>query len=166
MKTLLATLVLFASFIAGAQNVAVLTHGAAGTKEFQLGCPAGWPYAWKDIGKSKTLPDGFDSTWIVMSKLDLDARFKDLEPEKEAWNKQREEAQSLAEEQAKAVKKSETDAIISDVEIGFKEWQLVDEKQKGEVLLKLLHLILDALRSLGSDLKQVEKPTSETKVPK
>jgi len=163
MKTLLATLVLFASFIAGAQNVAVLTHGAAKTDEFKLGCPAGWPYAWKDIGKSETLPDGFDSTWVVMSKLDLDARFKNLEPAKEAWNKQREESQAIAEEQAKAAKKSETDAIISDVEIGFKEWQSVDEKQRGEVLLKLLHLILDALRTLGADVKQVEKPNSDSK---
>lgn len=166
MKTLLISTSLFTSLIVGAQNVAVLTHGAAGTKEFKLGCPAGWPYAWKDIGKSETLPDGFESTWVVMSKLDLDARFKSLEPEKEAWNRQREESQAIAEEQAKAAKRSETDAIISDVEIGFKEWQSVDEKRKGEVLLKLLHLILDALRSLGSDLKQVEQPTSEISVPK
>jgi len=91
----------------------------------------------------------------------------------ELWNKAQEDAPRLAAEQAKAAeaaakeaKKAETDALISEVEIGFKEWQSADEKQKGEVLLKLLHLILDALRSLGSDLKQVEKPTSETKVPK
>ena len=155
MKTILSTIAFIVSFVASAQNVAVLTHGAAGTEEFKRGCPAGWPYVWKDIGKSSKVPDGLDATWIVMTNEAFDNRFKELDAAKEAWNKQQEEAPQVAEEQAKAARKAEVDAVVTEVEVGLKEWQVADEKQKGDVLLKLLQVIIDALRSLGSDVKQI-----------
>lgn len=173
MKSLLITIALFASFIASAQNFAVWTHQAANTKAFRDGCPGEWPYVAQDIG-TKTIPaDLVTRGWKQMTKAELDTVLKTLESAKEAWNKAQEDAPRIAAEQAKAAedaakaaKKVETDSIISEVEIGFKEWQSADEKAKGAVLLKLLHLILDALRSLGSDVKQVEKPTAEIAAPK
>ncbi len=160
MKIILYITTLLTLCSANAQNFAVLTYGAAKTDEFKRGAPADWPYVWKDIGKETSLPAGFDPTWVVMTKTSLDARFKELEAEKEAWNKSQENAQQIAEEQVKAAKKIETDAAVTEVEVAFKGWQTADEKLKGEILLKLLHLILDALRSLGADVKQIEKPTA------
>lgn len=149
MKTI--ALLFLCSISAFAQNVCVLTHGAAKSEEFKRGCPGEYPMCWKEIGKEEKLPDGFDPTWVVMTKEELDARFKSLDDAKEAWNKQQEEAPKLAEEQ----KKTQVEAAISEVEVGLKEWQSADEKAKGDVLLKLLQVIIDALRLLGADIKQV-----------
>lgn len=157
-----------------AQNFAVLTHGAANSIAFRNGCPSNWPSSYRAIGNATNLPFGLHSPpWIIETEEQLNQRMTSLSGAIELWNKAQEDAPRLAAEQAKAAeaaakaaKKAEADALISEVEIGFKEWQSADEKAKGEVLLKLLHLILDALRSLGADVKQVEKPTSEIVAPK
>lgn len=171
MKSLLLTLALFASFVASAQNFAVWTHKAANTKAFRDGCPGEWPYVAQDIGE-KTIPaDLVARGWQQMTKAELAASIALLEQDKEAWNKAQEEAPRIAAEQAKvaadlakAAKKAEADAVITEVEIGFKEWRVADEKAKGEILRKLLHVIIDALRSLGADVKQVEKPAADAKL--
>jgi len=104
MKTLLATLVLFASFIAGAQNVAVLTHGAAKTDEFKRGCPGGWPYAVKYIGAASIPADLLAQGWNQMTIAELEAARNTLAPAKEAWN--------LAQEAAATTPKRDRDALI------------------------------------------------------
>lgn len=151
-------------FTTSAQNFAVLQ--AKDDASAQAGIPSNWPTRIQPIGSAVSLPAPYAPPWQWMNGKQLADLKAANEAAKEAWNKAQEDAPRLAAEQAKAAKKAQADALISEVEIGFKEWQTADEKAKGDVLLKLLHLILDALRSLGSDVKQVEKPTAEIAAPK
>lgn len=153
------------------QNFAVLQ--AKDDAKAPAGIPANWPTRVQPIGSAVSLPAQYAPPWQWMTAKQLADLKAANEAAKETWNKAQEDAPLIAAEQAKAAeaaakaaKKSEADALISEVEIGFKEWQSADEKAKGDVLLKLLHLILDALRSLGSDVKQVDKPTGEIASPK
>jgi hypothetical protein len=78
---------LVASLSSMGQNVAVLTHGAANTPEYQRGCPSNWPASYQEIGASTNLPDGLQSPpWIVETREQLDQRFASLEAAKEFWN--------------------------------------------------------------------------------
>lgn len=170
MKTIIICFMI-SGLCAVAQNFAVLK--AKDDASAPVGIPANWPTRVQPIGAAVALPAPYAPPWQLMTGKQLDDLKVANEAAKEAWNKQQEDAPRIAAEQAKAAeaaakaaKKVEVDAVITEVEIGFKEWQTADEKEKGDVLLKLLHLILDALRSLGSDVKQVEKPTSEIAAPK
>ena len=80
--------ILFISaFVCGAQNVAVLTHGAANTPEFQRGCPSNWPAKYFPIGKATEVPRELQSPpWIVETEAQMIARKASLEESKEAWN--------------------------------------------------------------------------------
>lgn len=70
-----------------AQNLVVLTHGAANTQEFQHGCPSNWPAKYFAIGKATEVPRELQSPpWIVETELQLKTRFESLAAEKEAWN--------------------------------------------------------------------------------
>lgn len=172
MKKALAMVVAgFVCFDSFCQNFAVLK--AKDHPQPPAGIPADWPVQVQPIGDAQSLPAPYAPPWQLMTAKQLDDLKAANEAAKEAWNKEQEDAPRIAAEQAKAAeaaakaaKKVEADAVITEVEIGFKEWQSADEKAKGDVLLKLLHLILDALRSLGSDVKQVEKPTAEIVAPK
>jgi len=104
MRTLLISISLFVSLIAGAQNFAVLTHGAAGTDEFKRGCPGGWPYAVKDIGAASIPADLLSQGWQQMTKAQLDAVRTSLAGAKETWN--------LAQEAAATTPKRDRDALI------------------------------------------------------
>jgi len=154
-------LLLLSCFCVSAQNFAVLK--AVDDTSAPAGIPTNWPTRVQPIGTAETLPAPFVAPWQLMTAKQLDDLKAANKAAKEAWNKEQEDAPRIAAEQAKAAKKAEADAVITEVEIGFKEWQSADEKAKGEVLLKLLHVIIDALRSLGSDVKQVEKPTADVK---
>ena len=104
MKALFLTLVLLTSCVASAQNVAVWTHEAAHTKAFQDGCPGGWPYVVKDMGKAPIPADLLAQGWQQMTKAQLDTVVKTLGPSKEAWN--------LAQEAAATTPKRDRDALI------------------------------------------------------
>lgn len=173
MKTFL--ILLATCLCASAQNFAVLQ--AKDDPDFRsgviAGIPANWPTRVQPIGAAVSLPAPYAPPWKWVTGKQLDDLKAANEVSKEAWNKAQEDAPRIAAEQAKAAeaaakaaKKVEADAAITEVEIGFKEWQSADEKAKGDVLLKLLHLILDALRSLGSDVRQVDKLTAEIAAPK
>jgi len=152
-----------ACFAACAQNFAVLV--AKDDPGSPIGFPANWPVKVQPIGSLTNLPVKFPPPWQFMTGSQLTALKASNESEKEAWNKQMEDAPRIAAEQAKAAEKSRIDGTISEVEVGLKEWQSADEKAKGDILLKLLHVILEALRQLGADVKQVDKP-SEITAPK
>ena len=104
MRTLLISITLFASLIAGAQNVAVLTHGAAGTDEFKRGCRGGWPYVAKDIGAAAIPADLLAQGWKQMTRVELEAAKAALADAKEQWNK--------AQETAAETPKRDRDALI------------------------------------------------------
>ncbi len=131
--------------------------------------PPNWPVEVIPIGAATELPIKFKPPWQFMTGDQLSKLFADNEAAKAAWNKAQEDApriaaeqEKAAAEQAKAAEKVRIDSVVTEVEVGLKEWQFADEKAKGDVLLKLLHVIIDALRSLGADVKSVDKP-SETK---
>ena len=85
MRTLLLLICLSVSGFA--QNIAVLTHGAANTPEFRNGCPSNWPARYFSLRKSTNLPPELSSPpWIVETEVQLKARFESLAAEKEAWN--------------------------------------------------------------------------------
>jgi len=86
MRTLLTFLLM--AFSACAQNVAVLTHGAAGTEEFSNGCPTNWPSAVVDIGASTNLPPQCVATngWVIWTQDKLAQTKADLASLKEAFN--------------------------------------------------------------------------------
>lgn len=85
MRTLLLLICLSVSGFA--QNIAVLTHGAANTPEFRNGCPSNWPARYFSIGKATEVPRELQSPpWIVETEAQLKARFESLAAEKEAWN--------------------------------------------------------------------------------
>lgn len=85
MRTLILLICLSVSCLA--QNVAVLTHGAANTPEFRNGCPSNWPARYFSIGKATEVPRELQSPpWIVETEAQLKARFESLAAEKEAWN--------------------------------------------------------------------------------
>ncbi len=157
-KLLLAVLIAIPAL---AQNVAVLTHEAANSEQFKQGCPGGWPYAWKEIGKDTKLPEGFEPTWVVMTEVELKERLNTLTAAKESWNKAQEEAPKIAEAAALEAKRTETVAVISEIESVFKTWESADEKSRGEILHKMLYLILEALKSLGAPVGTIEKPTAK-----
>ena len=80
-------LIISVSISTFAQNVAVLTHGAANTPEFKRGCPGEFPWQYFQIGKATEVPRDLPSPpWIVETEAQLKARFQSLEAEKEAWN--------------------------------------------------------------------------------
>lgn len=99
--------ILFISaFVCGAQNVAVLTHGAANTPEFQRGCPSNWPAKYFPIGKATEVPRELQSPpWIVETEAQMIARKASLEESKEAWN--------VAQEAAATQPKRDRDTAIA-----------------------------------------------------
>lgn len=89
MNTLLLILLLLAALTSSAQNLAVLTHGAANTEQFQAGCPTNWPAEFRDIGASTNLPAGCAATngWAVWSTNKFETTKAALSALKEAFNK-------------------------------------------------------------------------------
>lgn len=63
----------------------------------------------------------------------------------------------------KAAKRTETDAAVTQIESVLKTWESADEKSKGEVLHKLLYLIIELLRGLGTPVTPIEKPAETIK---
>lgn len=85
MKTILIILLFPLTLLA--QNVAVLTHGAANTQDFREGCPTNWPYRIIDIGRAEELPKDLPgSGWILLSREALKESMDTLSAAKEAWN--------------------------------------------------------------------------------
>lgn len=98
-------LIISVSISTFAQNVAVLTHGAANTPEFKRGCPGEFPWQYFQIGKATEVPRDLPSPpWIVETEAQLKARFQSLEAEKEAWN--------VAQENTSTQPKRDRDALI------------------------------------------------------
>lgn len=160
MKTLFA--MLFGLHLtAFGQNFAVLL--AKDSAEAPAGFPTNWPHLVQPIGTETKLPPEFPPPWILATQAQIDKWKSDNVVEKEAWNVAQENAPRIAAEQAAAAKKAEIDSAITTVETGLKEWQSADEKSKGDILLKLLHVILEALKYLGADVKQIEKPEATIK---
>lgn len=151
------TMYLASALVAFAQNVAVLTHEAARTDDFKAGCPGAWPYKIEKLGKSAELPAHLPSDWVVMTEESLKDRMALLDADKADWNRSQEQKE-LAPAEAK---KTESNAEIAELESVLKNWESADEKSRGEVLRKLLHLILQLLRDLGSPVQGIEKPTEK-----
>lgn len=66
-------------------------------------------------------------------------------------------ATATAQKQSETTKRTEVHTSVAEVETAMKEWQTSDEKARGDVLLKLLHTIVQALRDLGADLPAPQK---------
>lgn len=110
MRTLLLLICLSVSGFA--QNIAVLTHGAANTPEFQRGCPSNWPARYFSLRQSTNLPPELSSPpWIVETELQLKARFESLAAEKEAWNA----AQQAAATQPKRDRETAFAQVVQDL---------------------------------------------------
>lgn len=138
-------------------NVAVLTYEFADPAAVQAGCPKDWPQHIHEIGDSTELPEGLKPPWKVMARSALDASMKSMEASKETYNNR----EAVLAKQAEETKKSETVAVISEIESVFKTWESADEKSRGEILHKMLYLILEALKSLGAPVGTIEKPTAK-----
>lgn len=144
-----------------AQNFAVLL--AKDDPASPVDHPTNWPVQVQPIGSATNLPARYPPPWRFATKSQVDKWMSDHAAEKDAWNIAQENAPRIAAEQAAAAKKAEIDSAITTVETGLKEWQSADEKAKGDILLKLLHVILEALKSLGADVKQIENPEATIK---
>lgn len=70
-----------------AQNVAVLTHKAVNSAQYQRGFPGDWPYLNPlDVGDSTNVPVGYIGKWIVIPKTNLLATITNLYQQVEDWS--------------------------------------------------------------------------------
>lgn len=104
MKKFLALLFVSVSIVAGAQNLAVLTHQAANTEAFRNGCPGGWPFGVVDIGASTIRSNLLAQGWKQMTRAELEAEKAALADAKDQWNQ--------AQETAATTPKRDRDALI------------------------------------------------------
>jgi len=113
------------------------------------GLPPDWPVKAAIVG---SVPNP-GSPWVILTKAQVDALRSQNAAAKEVLDAQSEAATKQESEEAKAGR----DASVTEIESALKAWDGANEKERGDVLTKLLHLVVDALRALGSDIKPVEK---------
>lgn len=140
-------LLLLTCATASAQSFYVLK--AKDDPKAKAGLPPEWPVKAAAVG---SVPNP-GAPWVVLTKAQVDALRAQNAVAKEALDAQVEASEKQKTEDAKV----ERDAAVSEIESALKAWDSAGEKEKGEILTKLLHLVVDALRSLGSDIKPVEK---------
>ncbi len=132
---------------ASAQNFYVLR--AKDDPSAKPGLPPEWPVKAALVG---SVPNP-GAPWVVLAKAQVDALRSQNAAAKEALDAQSEDATKQELEAAKINR----DVSISEIESALKAWGGASEKERGEALVELLRLVVDALRALGYDVKPVEK---------
>lgn len=131
------------------------SHGAAKSPELRNGVPEAWPRVEEQVPNHATLSAPEVAAGFVLLTLD---EWQAIRAENgaafDAWAA----ATAAAQKQSETTKRTEVLASVVEVESAMNAWQSADEKSRGDTLLKLLHLILRALRDLGAELPPMEKP--------
>ena len=90
MKTIIVYLLASCSLVA--QNLAVLTHGASNSEEFQRGCPSNWPAQVHSIGTATNLPPRYPPPWRLVTQAQVDRWKADHAAEMEVYQAAQEAA--------------------------------------------------------------------------
>ena len=136
-------------------KILVISHAAANSAEYLAGIPGNWPRIEMAVDdKYELSADQINSGYNLYTPEDHAALKFGLKVEYERWLSER----ITAEAEKIATEKASVNQQIDQLEGLIKNWENVSEKERSDVLLKMFTVILQALRMLGADVPDIDKP--------